>query len=182
MLANESNEGETLRRIISGSLCLHKRLHHVVFVVYRVVCFCGMCDKIVRSFFWECRRWYRIRNTFAVPSLDARNTSIWLAGTLDCGIWGEDVRMLCLFNQLQQKRDAAADILAYFKYIACHTSACSCEESQGRQVIRTDASAPKNQDDPSVDLARASIMVTDIALYLNFVCPFRSSWADKLTI
>ena len=43
----------TLRRIISGSLRLQKRLHDAVLVASPCCPFCSMCDETVRHCFWD---------------------------------------------------------------------------------------------------------------------------------
>ena len=134
-----------MRRIISGSLRLQKRLHDAVLVASSCCPFCNMCDETVRHCFWECPQWNSIRSTFAMPSLVMRST--WPACTLDCGIFVEDVRVLCLRSQLQQEEDEAGDIPSYFKCSECRTGVRASEESQEQQVIWTDGAAPKNQDD-----------------------------------
>ena len=132
-----------LRRVMSGSIRLQKRLHVAGLAACSLCPFCGLCDESVRHCVWECPRWSDVREKF-VPNLHHMYHML-PACSLDCGIFVEDARVLDLAFQLHHEEQLAHDVSAFYNCRECRSAISASRDVQESQTLWTDAS--NNQDD-----------------------------------
>jgi len=132
-----------LRRIMSGSVRLQKRLYDAQLVLSPLCSFCGLCDETLQHCFWECPRWEHARLQFDLPIDTIRHS--WPMCAQECGLFLEDRRVTCLAQQLLDEEEILRDFPAHFDLPACR-NAIAAHEPLAAQVVWTDGASAHNQD------------------------------------
>jgi ribonuclease HI len=133
-----------LRRILSGSIRLQKRLHDADLVDSPLCPFCGLVDESDQHCFWDCRCWSHVRNQFLLPP--ASVFAQWPVCTKTCGLFLEDACVLDLSLQLEQEAATSHNLAQHFGCGEARDSVMSLHEDAAKQVVWTDGASSRNQD------------------------------------